>query len=217
MLLADFGGSQHILATILHTSITDEKGKRAVISLPDTVSPTKGGDIEMRNATTNILEGLHGEEVLVRRDTSLPETVKTEDQLGLGEWNLVSGLNPKQFDKELYKAGWQFFYIPPETRASAVGFNRKQALERALKKLLAKAHAAKLNAVQLTGVEANLSVGFSPTQSSWVFITRASAHTSVTFRRVWSCLRHRKRQKNAGCRAPRSGLRPSGPPNLHMR
>jgi hypothetical protein len=113
----------------------------------------------MCNATTNIFEGLHGEEVLVRRDTSLPETVKTEDQPGLGEWKLVSDLTSEQFDKELYKAGWQFFYIPPETRASAVGFNRKQALEKALKKLLAKAHAAKLNAVQLTGVEAKKFLG----------------------------------------------------------
>ncbi len=66
----------------------------------------------------------------------LPETVKMNDQVALGEWNLVSRLRPVELDKELYKAGWQFFYIPPEVRASALGFNRKHALERALKKLL---------------------------------------------------------------------------------
>jgi len=43
-------------------------------------------------------------------------TVKMENQLVLGEWNLVSRLSPAEFDKELYKAGWQFFYIPPEVR-----------------------------------------------------------------------------------------------------
>jgi hypothetical protein len=108
---------------------------------------------------TNVVESLHGEEVFVRRNTSLPGTVKMEDQLVLGEWNLVSRLSPAEFDKELYKAGWQFFYIPPEVRASALGFNRKHAIERVLNKLLVKADAAKLNAVQLTSVEAKKFLG----------------------------------------------------------
>jgi hypothetical protein len=38
---------------------------------------------------TNVGEGLHGEEVFVRRNTFLPETVKRKDQLVVGEWNLV--------------------------------------------------------------------------------------------------------------------------------
>jgi len=113
----------------------------------------------IRNALTNVAESLHGEVVLVRRDTFLPETIKVEDQLVPGEWNLVSRLSPAELDKELYRAGWQFFYIPPEIRAGALGFNRKHALERALKKLLAKADAARLNAVQITSVEAKNFLG----------------------------------------------------------
>jgi len=108
---------------------------------------------------TNVVESLHGEEVFVRRNTFLPETVNMKDQLVLGGWNLVSRLTPAEFDKELYKEGWQFFYIPPEVQASALGFNRKRALQRALKKLLVKADAAKLNAVQVTGVEAKKFLG----------------------------------------------------------
>ena len=126
-------------------------------------------------AIADIIESLRGGNVLVRRGTSLPETVKVEGQLALGEWNLVARLSPAELDKELYKAGWQFFYIPPETQAGALGFNRKQALARALKKLLAKADAAKLNAVHLPVLKK---------KSSWVFTTRALAHISVTFRRV---------------------------------
>ena len=113
----------------------------------------------IHHAVTNVVESLHGEEVLVRRDTFLPETVKMGDQLVFGEWNLVSALSPAEFDKELYRAGWQFFYIPPEIRAGALGRSRKHALERALNKLLAKADGAKLNAVQITGVEAKKFLG----------------------------------------------------------
>ena len=113
----------------------------------------------IRDARTNVVESLHGEAVLVRRDTFLPETIKVEGQLVPGEWNLVSRLSPAELDKELYRASWQFFYIPPEIRAGALGFNRKHALERALKKLLVKADTARLNAVQITGVEAKKFLG----------------------------------------------------------
>ena len=129
----------------------------------------------IRDARTNVVESLHGEAVLVQRDTLLPETIKVEDQLVPAEWNLVSRLSPAELDKELYRAGWQFFYIPPEIRAGALGFNRKRALERALKKLLVKAHTARLNAVQITGIEAKRFL---------VFTTRVSARISVTFKKV---------------------------------
>ena len=103
-------------------------------------------------AMTDIIKSLRDGTLLVRRGTSLPETVKIEGQLALGEWNLVSRPSPAEFDRELYKAGWQFFYIPPQTQAGALGFNLKHALARALKKLLAKVDATKLNAVQITAV-----------------------------------------------------------------
>ncbi len=113
----------------------------------------------IHDAVTNVVESLHGEQVLVRRDTFLPETVKMKHQLAFGEWNLVSALSPAEFDKELSRAGWQFFYIPPEIRAGALGRNRQHALERALNKLLVKADGAELNAVQITGVEAKQFLG----------------------------------------------------------
>ena len=112
----------------------------------------------IRNAL-NVAESIHGEVVLVRRDTFLPETIKAEVQLVPGEWNLVSPLSPAELDKDLYRAGWQFFYIPPEIRAGALGFNRKHALERALKKLIVKADTARLNAVQITRIEAKRFLG----------------------------------------------------------
>lgn len=110
-------------------------------------------------AMIDIIEKIRAEEVLVRRDTTLPKTLKMENQLVLGEWNVVSQLSPAEFDKELYRAGWQFFYIPPETQSRALGFGRKHALARALTKLLAKVDAKKLNALQITGVEAKKFLG----------------------------------------------------------
>src|SRR5438270_7248326 len=103
-------------------------------------------------AMTDIITSHRDGTLLVRRGTWLPETVKIEGQLVLGEWNLASRPSHAEFDRELYKAGWQFFYIPPETQAGALGFNLKHALTRALKKLLVKVDATKLNAVQITVV-----------------------------------------------------------------
>jgi len=142
-------------------------------SLPGFIGRGKGGEglTVIRDARTDVVENLNGQEVFVRRNTFLPETVKMNDHVALGEWNPVSRLRPVELDKELYKAGWQFFYIPPEVRASALGFNRKHALERALKKLLVKADAAKLNAVQLTSVE-------------------AKKFLSIYYASIGACLRH---------------------------
>jgi hypothetical protein len=52
----------------------------------------------IRDAMTNGIENLRGNEVLVRRDTLLPETVKSEDRLVMGEWNIVSQLPTAEID-----------------------------------------------------------------------------------------------------------------------
>ena len=106
-----------------------------------------------RNATTDMIEDLRGNEVLVRRDTLLPETVKREDQLVMAEWNIVSHLATAETEKRLNQAGWHFFYLPPEVRASAIGFNRRRVIASAVRKLLEKANSGQLNIVQITGLD----------------------------------------------------------------
>lgn len=97
-----------------------------------------------------MIEDLLGNEVLVRRDTLLPETVKREDQLVMGEWNIVSQPATAEIERQLNQVGWHLFYLPPEVRASAIGFNRRRVIARAMQKLLEKANAGQLNVVQIT-------------------------------------------------------------------
>jgi len=68
----------------------------------------------------------------------------------LAGWASDPQVKSAELDRLLNRAGWHYFFVPPEVLAYALGFNNMHALSRALRKLMIRAQAERLNALQIT-------------------------------------------------------------------
>jgi len=110
----------------------------------------------------DVIESLRSGNLVVRKDAPLPGSVKIEGPLVVGEWMLVSQVRPAELDRQLNSVGWYFFFLPPEIQAGALALDRdrKHALAKALRKLLARAEAEKVNTLEITRVKTKEFPGF---------------------------------------------------------
>ena len=145
--------------------------------------PLVGGPIP------GVVEGLSSGDLLIDQDVTLPESVKFEDWVSMGEWILVSQVRSAKLDRQLNSVGWHFFSFPPEIETDAVALDRPRALAKALRKLLAGAEAARVNALEITNVRGKefLALRYASLrgcmrhiqQSPFVFQTAEEAHERI--------------------------------------
>jgi hypothetical protein len=105
----------------------------------------------------DIVESLRAQSLLVRKGSALPNAVETAVKLKAhpisDHWMFIAEFRAADFHRELDRAGWHFFFLPPEIHAAALRFNRKHALASAIKKVLAIVDANKLNSFEVTEIK----------------------------------------------------------------
>jgi len=90
--------------------------------------------------------------ILIKEGTLLPESLRFESEPYSNGWRLVKNLNGYELDQKTTKAGWNFFYMANEIKATVFGLDEEKALRRAVKRVLTNLKSEKLNCLEITRV-----------------------------------------------------------------
>ncbi len=75
--------------------------------------------------------------VLIREDIPLPANLSIESEVFLPGWRLIKNLDGYGLDREIREAGWTFFCLAGETRATVFGIDEEKMVRRAIEQILA--------------------------------------------------------------------------------
>jgi hypothetical protein len=91
--------------------------------------------------------------ILIEKGTLLPQSWRLETESYPSTWMSVKNhLDPHEVEKELATAGWTFFYMAGEVRATAFGFDRQKTIHTALKRLIANVRLQQCNCLEIDAV-----------------------------------------------------------------
>jgi hypothetical protein len=90
-------------------------------------------------------------DLLVQEGTNLPGSRTLLAEAGPNGWAAVKD-NHLTFEKAVDEAGWTFFFMAGEIKATVFGFDRQKALRAALKRLLTNVKSQHCNSIEITGV-----------------------------------------------------------------
>lgn len=90
--------------------------------------------------------------VLSRDGTLFPGGSALETEQFSPGWRSVKGLDGSAIDRKKLEAGWTFFYLAGESRATAFGGEGQKTARRAIRKILAGLKSEKCNSIEVTSV-----------------------------------------------------------------
>jgi hypothetical protein len=90
--------------------------------------------------------------VLIKEGTLLPDALTFESEPYSPGWRSVTGLDGYVMDRKTHDAGWTFFYLAGESRATVVGHEGQETVRRAIKRILAGLKSEKFNSLEITRV-----------------------------------------------------------------
>ena len=90
--------------------------------------------------------------ILIEGGANLPDSLPFESEPYSNGWRLVKNLDGYGLERKIRKAGWNFFYMAGEIKASVFSFDREKALRRAVNRVLANLKSEKFNSVEITQV-----------------------------------------------------------------
>ena len=97
--------------------------------------------------------------ILIKEGTLLPEALRFESEPCAPGWRLVKNLDGCGLGRKIHEAGWTFFCLAGEIKASVFGFDGQKTLRRAVKRILAKLKSEKFNSLEITRVASKRFLG----------------------------------------------------------
>ena len=98
--------------------------------------------------------------ILIREGTLLPETLRFESESCVSGWRLVKDLGGCGLDRKIREAGWTFFCIAGQLRATVFGIDEQKTLSRAVEQILANLELAEFNFMEIIRVASEASKRF---------------------------------------------------------
>jgi hypothetical protein len=98
--------------------------------------------------------------ILIKDGTFLPDELQFESEPCATGWRLVKNLDGHGLGQKIHEAGWSFFYLAGEIKATIFGFDGQKTVRRAVKRILANLKSDKFNGLEITQVEAKRFLGF---------------------------------------------------------
>lgn len=87
---------------------------------------------------------------MVQQGTPLPPAFRPGSESYPNAWvSVKSSLDPHDLEKEFAALGWTFLYMAGKVKASAFGFDRQKAMDKALARLIAGAMLQKCNCLEI--------------------------------------------------------------------
>ncbi len=101
-----------------------------------------------------VLNAIEAGGIFVRDGTLLPETMQLESELYMPGWRSVSKLDGYALGRKIHDAGWTFFCLAYETKATVFGIDGEKMVRRAIERILAnrEAEAEKFNSLEIVRV-----------------------------------------------------------------
>ncbi|MBZ5619912.1 MAG: hypothetical protein LAQ69_14505 [Acidobacteriia bacterium] len=90
--------------------------------------------------------------ILVEEGIHLPKFFLLQSESNLIGWAALKD-TLSTFEKTIQEAGWTFFFMAGEIKATVFGFNKQNALRAALKRLITDAKSQHCNSIEITQVE----------------------------------------------------------------
>jgi len=90
--------------------------------------------------------------VLIKDGTLLPDALQVESEPCATDWRLVKDLDGYELHRKINEAGWTFFCLAGEIKATIFGFDGQKTVRRAVKRISANPKSSKFNALEITRV-----------------------------------------------------------------
>ena len=90
----------------------------------------------------------------------MPEAVRFESECSVPGWRLVKALDRCGLDREIREAGWTFFCLAGEIRATVFGIDEEKMVRRTIAEILARLKLEKFNSLEITQVASEASRRF---------------------------------------------------------
>jgi hypothetical protein len=97
--------------------------------------------------------------ILIKDGTFLPNALQFESEPCATGWRLVKNLDGYGLGRKIHEAGWTFFWLAGETRASVFGFDGQKTVRRAVKRILANLKLGEFNSLEITRVASKRFLG----------------------------------------------------------
>ncbi len=90
--------------------------------------------------------------ILIKDGTFLPDALQFESEPCATGWRLVRNLDGYGLGRKIHDAGWTFFWLAGEIKATIIGFDGQKTVRRAVKRILANLKPEKFNSFEITQV-----------------------------------------------------------------
>ena len=90
--------------------------------------------------------------IFVRDGTALPKTLQIESEPYMPGWRSVSNLDGCALGEKIHAAGWTFFCLAYETKATVFGIDGEKMVRRAIERILANRELEKFNSLEVVRV-----------------------------------------------------------------
>lgn len=87
--------------------------------------------------------------ILIDEGALLPESSRFESEPYSKGWRVVKNLDGYGLDRKIREAGWTFFYMAEEIKASVVGSDSEKTTRRAVKRVVASMKSNRLNCLEI--------------------------------------------------------------------
>jgi hypothetical protein len=101
--------------------------------------------------------------MLIADGTRTPQSVLLATERYSPGWSSIAEFTSAQLDRKLEKAGWTFFYMAGEIRASGYGFDERSGADRAMAHVVHAAKRQKCNCLEITEIRRRSHLGLSYT------------------------------------------------------
>jgi hypothetical protein len=91
---------------------------------------------------------------LIEQGAHLPNSLLLQSESDSNGWAAVKTAR-STFEKELQEAGWTYFFMAGEIKATVCGFDRQAALRAALQRLITRVKSQHCNSIEITRVTIN--------------------------------------------------------------
>jgi hypothetical protein len=92
--------------------------------------------------------------ILIAGGTPMPASMRLEGLPDSSGWQSVEGADRGDFERKINRAGWIFFLMADEIKATVFGFDRGKALRAAIERIIASVKFQRCNSLQITEVTA---------------------------------------------------------------
>ena len=97
--------------------------------------------------------------ILIKDGTFLPDALQFESEPCATGWRLVKNLDGYGLGRKINEAGWTFFWLAGEIKATVFGFDGQKTVRRAVKRISTNLKSEKFNGLEITQVEAKRFLG----------------------------------------------------------